>query len=342
MSLPVLSRRGVLAVGLGAALFALAACGGQPETTSPAAGAASSAAAEAGPWTFTDDRGKKIDLPKRPTRVVAQVGAAAALWDFGVRPIAVFGPHRLKDGSKDPQVGPVDITKVESLGNVWDEFNVEKYISLQPELLVSGMYTADKDTLWYVPEKSAATIEQVAPTLGVRLVGKTLPEVIGRYGEIAAALGADLNAPDVTAAKAKFEAAGKALPTPEAKKLKIMVMAGGPDSLWVADPKDHVDVGHFKELGLDVVVPEKVDETGFWQTLSWENADTYEADVILVDARTQSMKVEEMMKKPTFAKLPAVKAGQVYPWHAEERYSYQGYASVLEELAANLAKAKKL
>jgi iron complex transport system substrate-binding protein len=340
MSLPVLSRRGFLAAGLGTALLTLTACG-EGAGQSPAGAASPSASASAaGPWTFTDDRGKKIELPKRPERIVAQVGAAAVLWDFGVRPIAVFGPHKLKDGSKDPQAGSVDITKVESIGNVWDEFNVEKYISLQPELLVSGMYTGD--TLWYVPEKSTATIEQVAPTAGVRLVGKTLPQLIGKYGELAAALGADLNAPEVTAAKAKFEAAAVALPTPENKVLKIMVMAGGPEAMWIANPADHVDVAYFKELGLDVVVPEKIDEAGFWQTLSWENADTYQADVILVDARTQSMKVEEMMKKPTFARLPAVKAGQVYPWQAEEPYSYQGFASVLEALAADLAKAKKL
>lgn len=119
-------------------------------------------------------------------------------------------------------------------------------------------------------------------------------------------------------------------------------MAGGPESLWVASPADHPDVRYFKELGLDVVVPEKVDQGGFWQTLSWENADTYPADVILTDARAQSMQAEEMKKKPTFADLPAVKAGQVYPWLAEQRYSYQGYADVLERLHAALAASKKV
>jgi iron complex transport system substrate-binding protein len=62
--------------------------------------------------------------------------------------------------------------------------------------------------------------------------------------------------------------------------------------------------------------------------------------VILVDARSQSMKIEEMAKKPTWAKLPAVKAGQLYPWRAAERYSYLGYAKVMEELKANLDKSR--
>ncbi|RVX41739.1 hypothetical protein EDD27_4306 [Nonomuraea polychroma] len=77
---------------------------------------------------------------------MAQFDSAAALWDFGVRPIAVYGPHRLKDGSRDRAVGEVDITKVESIGNAFGEFNVEKYASLQPDVLVAGMY--EKNKLW--------------------------------------------------------------------------------------------------------------------------------------------------------------------------------------------------
>ncbi|NUS04794.1 MAG: ABC transporter substrate-binding protein [Nonomuraea sp.] len=338
MSGPVLARRGFLAATAGlAAALTLSACGGGTEATSgggASAAPASSAAAQS--WAFTDDRDKKLELPKRPQRIVAQVGSAAALWDFGVRPVAVFGPHKLADGSRDPQVGNVDITKVEGLGNVWDEFNVEKYISLQPDLLVSNMY--EKGTLWYVPEKSKDTIEQVAPTAGIMLTGKSATDVIGKYEELAKSLGADLQG--VPEAKARVEAATKELAG--FKDLKILMMSGGADAMWVVNPPEYPDIVHLTANGLDIVKPDKVDEGGFFQTLSWENADTYDADVILYDTRTQSLKPEEMMKKPTFAKLPAVKAGQLYPWRAEAPFSYQGYASFLEELVSNLKKAKKL
>ncbi|CAM5352024.1 ABC transporter substrate-binding protein [Streptomyces avidinii] len=36
----------------------------------------------------------------------------------------------------------MDISKVEILGNVYDEFNVEKYAALQPDLLVTYTWTA--------------------------------------------------------------------------------------------------------------------------------------------------------------------------------------------------------
>ncbi|SDJ17808.1 ABC transporter substrate-binding protein [Nonomuraea jiangxiensis] len=332
MSGPVLARRGFLSAAMGlTAAVTLAACGDEPQQATPGAGAA-----PAQRWTFTDDRGTKLDQPGRPARIVAQVGAAAALWDFGVRPIAVFGPHKLKDGSRDPQVGNVDLAKVVGLGNVWDEFNVEQYISLQPDLLVSGMY--EKGALWYVPEKSKDTIEQVAPTVGIMLTGRSATEVIGRYEELARTLGAGMRG--VPEAKARMEAATKELAKFE--DLKILFMSGGPDTMWVVNPPEYPDIMHLMAAGLDVVKPSQVDEGGFFQSLSWENADTYAADVILYDTRTQSLKPEEMLAKPTFAKLPAVEAGQLYPWNAEAPFSYQGYAAFLEGLVANLGKASKL
>ncbi|MBF8192244.1 ABC transporter substrate-binding protein [Nonomuraea sp. K274] len=334
MAGPVFARRGFLSAATGlAAALALTACGGGTE---PATSAAPTGSAAPGGWTFTDDRDKKLALPERPARIVAQVGAAAALWDFGVRPVGVFGPHKLADGAKDPQVGNVDITKVEGLGNVWDEFNVEQYIALQPDLLVSSMYV--KGTLWYVPEKSKDTIEQVAPTAGIMLTGRSATQVIGKYEELAKSLGAGMEG--VPEAKARMEAATKELA--QFKDLKILLMSGGPDAMWVVNPPEYPDIVHLTAAGLDVVTPSKVDEGGFFQTLSWENADEYDADVILYDTRTQSLKPEEMLKKPTFAKLPAVAAGQLYPWRAEVPFSYQGYAAFLEELVANLKQASKL
>src|SRR5690606_29754357 len=275
VAMVTVQRRGLTALAA-AVLLGIAACGA-PETAAPAADAQE-------PWTWTDDRGKEISLPARPERVVAQSASAAALWDFGVRPVGVFGPHRLKDGGRDPEVGEVDIDQVEPIGNVWGECNVEKYISLKPDLLVAGMYL--KDTLWYVPEESAAAIEEVAPTLGVQLGGKKLTEIIERYASLAEALGADPAAAPVTEAKARFETASERLRDLAKAKpgLKVMVVTATPESLYVAYVPDHPDLAHYAALGLDIVSPAAPTESegGFWEVLSWENADKYDADVILV------------------------------------------------------------
>ncbi|MFG1667053.1 hypothetical protein [Streptomyces sp. Y7] len=86
----------------------------------------------------------------------------------------------------------------------------------------------------------------------------------------------------------------------------------------------------------------KSDEWGFWEFLSWENADKYHADLIMIDNRSTSLSAEELAEKRTWRQLPAVKAGQTVPWAMEERYGYAGYAPVLEQLADAVRKAGKL
>src|SRR3954447_17125118 len=126
-----ISRRGFLfATGGVAAAAVLAGCGDD----TPAGSSSGS-----GAWEFTDDRGKKITRDKRPEKIVAYVSSAAALWDFGIHPIGVFGPQKTESGEKEIQAGNIDLAKVTSLGNAWDDFDLEEFIGLQPDLLVTGL-----------------------------------------------------------------------------------------------------------------------------------------------------------------------------------------------------------
>lgn len=315
-------------------LATLTACGGGTTES------ANQSETSSGPWEFTDDRGTRISLPSRPKRIVAQVHAAAALWDFGIKPVGVFGPQRKPDGSPDLQVGNVDLDAVTSVGAEFGEFNLEQYASVRPDLVVTIMYG---DALWYVPEESKAKIEQVAPIVGIRLDGKSATESIERFGELAAALGADLEAPAVKQAKADFDTASQEVTAAAKEKagLKVEVAIGQQDGFWVADPKFHGDVKLFGELGLDVVAPADANPAFGFEQLSWEQAGKYPADLVLEDARTVGMTSDELAAKyPTWKELPAVKAGQVGAWHAETPSSYQLYAEVLTELAKTVKNAR--
>ncbi|MDR7273540.1 ABC transporter substrate-binding protein [Catenuloplanes atrovinosus] len=337
------SRRGLLtgALGLGATAV-LAACGGSDDETPSASGSS----AAAGPFTYTDGRGRPISLPKTPTKIVAQVGAAAALWDFGVRPIGIFGPSTKADGTQDPQSGSIDLKAVTSVGNVYGEFNIEKYLSLSPELLIAGMY--DPKLLWYVPEESEAQIEQIAPTLGVQLTAVDLVKAIGLYEELAGKLGANLGTPELAAAKAAFQAADEAVKTAGAAAtaagLRVAAFSGSKDVLYMSVPKYSPDLSHYLAQGVPLTVPAKPDgPDAWWESLSWENAAKYPIDVILYDARTQALPHTELVKtQPAFAALPAVKAGQIIDWFSEAQYSYQGYTPQLTNLAAKLPTFKKV
>jgi iron-desferrioxamine transport system substrate-binding protein len=52
-------------------------------------------------------------------------------------------------------------------------------------------------------------------------------------------------------------------------------------------------------------------EDGYFEALSWENADKYDAGLIILDSRTQAVQANDLESKPAWRDLPAVKAGQV-------------------------------
>ncbi|MCP2338716.1 ABC transporter substrate-binding protein [Actinomadura rupiterrae] len=331
-----LSRRGLLGAGGALALGAvLAACGG---TSGDAKGA------DGGAWSFTDDRGQKAEAKTRPRRVVAYVGAAAALWDFGVtdRIVGVYGPAKRKDGSRDPQVGDVDVSKVEVIGNAYGEFNIEKYAALRPELLVDHMFV--KPNLFYVPAESKDKIFKLAPSVGIQAGDTTLTTPIEHYAALATALDADLRSPTNLAAKDRFDKAVASLRQAVAanKGVKVLAASASPDLFYASSPAKNADLQFFRQLGVEVIVPSKIDQTGYFESLSWENAGKYKADVILLDARTQALQPKDLGSKPSWGNLPAVKANQVFGWDPEPRFSYAGCAPIIERLAETIKNARKV
>ncbi|MFC8846830.1 MULTISPECIES: ABC transporter substrate-binding protein [unclassified Micromonospora] len=337
VSRPRLTRRGLLSAGGALAVGALlGGCGGADESSSPAA--------TGGPWSFTDDRPEKVTRDATPTRVVAFTGVAAALVDFGLdsQLVGVFGETTRSDGSKEPQAGDLDVGKVTVLGNVWGEFSIEKYAALRPELLVTHMY--DPGAFWYVPDESKDKILALAPTVAIQTARVPMYRPIERYAALAAALGADLKAQKVTDAKARFEAAAESVR--QAVKanpgIKVLAASGSPDVFYASNPKVSTDLMYFAELGVDIVVPTKLEQGDYFEALSWENADRFPADLILLDNRSTALQPADLAKKPTWAALPAVKANQVTPWDAVPRFSYAGAAPLLENLAKAIVAAKKV
>ncbi|MEV0443481.1 ABC transporter substrate-binding protein, partial [Streptomyces spectabilis] len=186
--LPQPSRRGILAAGgaLGLAA-ALAACGDEKADKSKGGGAGK----DSGPWSFKDDRGQTAKKDSTPKNIVAFTGVAAALYDYGIEVKGVFGPTKTKDGKPDVQAGDMDISKLTILGNAWDQFNIEKYVGLQPDVLISTMFD-DKGTLWYVPEASKDKILKLAPSVGVSVYDRQLTKPLERLLSLAESLGADV------------------------------------------------------------------------------------------------------------------------------------------------------
>ncbi|QHA04867.1 ABC transporter substrate-binding protein [Streptomyces broussonetiae] len=338
------TRRGILAVGgaigLGAALVA---CGdGKGKDGGSDKG---TTAARSGPWSFRDDRGQAVKLDKVPANIVAFTGVGAALYDYGVQVKGVFGPTTTKDGKADVQAGDMDVSKVTVLGNTWGQFNIEKYASLAPDVLISTMFDSS-GTLWYIPEESKKKISQLAPSVGISVYDRLLTQPLQRMWDLAASLGADMKAARATDAKKRFEAAAARLRAAAKAKpgIKVMAASASDPLFYVSGTNLSVDLEYFKSLGVNFVEPPeraKKQGGGWYESLSWENVDKYPADVIMMDDRTSAIQPADITK-PTWKKLPAVKAGQVIARSPEPILSYDKCVPLLTSLAEALEKAKKV
>lgn len=323
-----LSRRTFIGGALASAV--LLACGDSSDDEKP------EALVESGPWTFTDDRGKTITLPKRPERIVAQVTAAASLWNYGVRPIGLFGPQTNADGTQSIEVGNVDLKTTTSVGEEHGVIDFEKVAALNPDLIVSLYYSGD--VYWYITAEQVGPMSAIAPIVGIKVQEVPIISPITRFGELSAALGADLNSKENVASKEGYDRAVNELKAAIAAKpgLKVMVVAGGATSLSVANPSVATDLIYFKELGLDIVQPPV---TTFWETLSWEQANRYAVDLILTDQRPSTLSHAQLLEKEVWRSLPAVQANQVgaWPW---KTYSHLSYTKALQDLAATIRKSR--
>lgn len=326
-----LSRRGFL-VGAGglAAAAALAACGNGQKP----------AAAASGPWEFTDDRGQKASRDQRPTRVVAYVSSAAALWDYGVHAIGVFGPQKTADGGKEIQAGNIDLGAETSIGNAWDDFSMEKFAALKADLVVTGLTGAKPTDLWVLKDDLGTKVQQIAPIVALSEYKVTLPKVIERYEQLAVALGGDANSATITKGKADFQQASDDLKAAIKSKpgLKVLVVSSDKDNLYVCKPEYFADLSYYRDLGMDIVNGAGTDD--YFETLSWEQAGKYPADLILTDNRTYALSRQQMAQYPTWAQLPAVKANQLADWSTEPRFNPVLAAPVIQKLTAVVKNAR--
>ena len=111
------------------------------------------------------------------------------------------------------------------------------------------------------------------------------------------------------------------------------------DLLYVAVPEHSAELTDFRDWGLDVLIPDSPDPSfPYWENLSWENADKYQPDLVLLDDRTYDTSLATAQRQPTWKDIDAVAAGAVTPWPAYWVSTYADYAEQLEKLTAEIEK----
>lgn len=305
--------------------------------------ASPAASPTAGGWSFTDAAGKTVTLPARPTRVVADLNVASALWDFGVQPIAVSGWTVTTDaawGNVDRST-PVINASAES-----GEPDLEELLALQPDLFITLVWPSESESEYYnwtftSPEQYALA-EQIMPVMGMDGGGAANAN-LARLEELAASLGADLETPELAAARAAYETAVSDFRALAGQKADLVTAFVGitPDAEYLAVWPEFDDLSLFHELGLNIVTPE-VPEGTYWETLSVEQANRYPVDVLFQSTRDSSLSLDEVRASPIYGSLPAVAAGQLGSWNQDVIVSYQGLTKSLTAVMETLASAEKV
>jgi iron complex transport system substrate-binding protein len=310
---------------------ALAACGSN---------SSSGPSSEGGPWKFTDGSGKTVKLARTPKRIVAHSHAAAALMSFGIRPVGIWADTPVED---DPGLEGLDLSGIEILGETWGEIDVEKAATLNPDLIVADWWPVEKaysGTEEGVKDASKK-IADVAPMVG-SAQNDSVVDLIEGYERLAKSLGADLGAERVAARKRRFREAVASFEDATAAKPGLTALAVSPttDLLYVAVPEHAAELVDFKRWGLDVIVPDNPDK-GFpyWENLSWENADKYQPDLLLIDGRSYPSNLRQAEKQPTWDSIKAAAADATVSWPGFWIHTYEDYATELEALAATVRKA---
>ncbi|WP_052229910.1 ABC transporter substrate-binding protein [Streptomyces sp. CT34] len=329
MSLLPDRRRFLTAGALG--LVALGAAGCSP----PEAGRRPAAPGDACAWSFTDDTRRTVRLGSRPRHIVAYATAAAALWDYGIRPVGVYGALRKQGGGKDGTVlGQVDLSRVATVGGTWGHISAERLGRLHPDLVVDPLqYGAPQ-----IDRSSLELTEKLAPVVSIEVYGARVDTAVRRYADLAAALGADFTAPELRRGKAAYTAARDRARRAITGKpgLRVLFASADQDGIRISKA-GFPSIGDFAGLGLDVVRP--TGGTRYMEKLSWELVDRYPADLILLDVRSSSLQPADLSGNGLWQSLPAVRAGQIGPWNPEPSLSHHGMAQVYDSLTTSLTGA---
>ena len=289
-------------------------------------------------WTYTDGTGQTVTLDHVPNRIVMHANTAAGLIPLGIRPIAIYVDTPV---AEDKSLQGLDLTGIEIVGEAWGQIDIEKVAALKPDLFLAEWWPLDKAFSGLEGGNGGSNdqILKLAPITGPTQ-GDSILKLIADYEVLAKSLGADLDAPQVKADKATFDASLEAFKAAVAAKpnLTALPVWAGTDALYVAATQGSSELMDFAGWGLKLITPEVADDRGYWETVSWEQADKYQPDLVLVDNRSDKT-IETAKAQPMWTAIKAAAAGQVTDWPAFWLRNYKAYAGALDKLTAAIEAA---
>lgn len=334
-----MNRRAVVAAM--ASIWGVGALAGSAlaEEATPGAG-------DAAGWSFTDVVGNTVSLPEPPRRIAAAINVAAALHDFAIETPIVFGwtATHFPDGDHVAW-GNVDPGTVEVVSDAEGSVIIEQLLAAEPDLIVTWIWDKDvpADSMVAIPPELAEAASQIAPIV-ILNQGDANDLELERVEAFAASLGADLDAPELVAAREAYEAKIAEIEAIAAEKPDISVLFGsfGDGPFYIAGPDYVGDLGQLRSLGITIANDGSPTSDTYWENISPEQALYYPSDVLYIDQYGAWTTLEALQEHPTIGEHPAVKAGQTAPWMRDLPLNYEGLTAFLESMLAPLRDAKNV
>lgn len=150
-----------------------------------------------------------------------------------------------------------------------------------------------------MPPELLAQINAIAPVLVVTDLALT-HVLVARLVQLGASLGADLESPEVVAARAAYEARLAEFQEVAAEKANLTNLFANFDTslIYVGGPKDVSELQWLATLGLNFANANSEMATEFWEELSAEQALLYPADVIFSDVYSVLLTAEDLAAEP--------------------------------------------
>lgn len=291
-------------------------------------------------WRYTDGAGKTVVLDQPPLRIIAHSSVAAALLPYGIRPVGI-----LRDGppSRDRALEGLNLDDIPVVSKGWFEIDAEAVLNLDPDIIITEYALAEHTYQGGTNEGAIAErLEAIAPMIGIARTN-SVTAMLDAYRDFAASLGADTATPALVDARTRLDTAIARLKSANAANPGLSVMAVSPASsgLSIAVPNDFGELADFADWGVNFVTPEATPGTNYL-TVSWENAKSHAADVILLDDRWDTSPYTIIRDNPLGQRLPAVIANQLGDWPADWIRSPAVYATAIDSLTALIARSHTL
>ena len=283
-------------------------------------------------WTYVSGDGKTYTAEEVPDRIVAHAYAAKVLTEFGITPVGIYADGPI---SEDVGLRGVDFSGIEVLGEEWGKIDVEAAAELQPDLIVGDWWPAEEAYSGFEGgvEEESRRLAELAPVVGPSQ-GDSIVELIDGYAALAESLGADTDL--IAGERAAFDAAVADFQAATATKPGLTALAISPfDADYaVAVPEYAPELLDLRRWGLAVIDPDSPDpDFPYWETLSMENADKYQPDLLLFDDRNHPGNEETLAAVPIASSIAAFAAGATTTWPAYWLHTYRDYTAELTRLA---------